>query len=176
MRTAAVLLLTFVAIGACAAATSDSTAGRTNGKEMFGRLGTLTGTWTATTANGHTQSVNFRYTAAGSVLVETWTLGGGRESMTLYALDGDRLLATHYCPQGNQPRLEYTGTDTSGRAQFHFIDGTNLHVPQRSHQQAFWIRFDGEQAFSRAETYVENDQPAGDAQDGEAVRYTRVTH
>ena len=146
-----------------------------DGRELFERLGKLAGTWSGTTSNGKTQHVNFRSTAAGSVLVETWTLGGGRESMTLYALDGERLLVTHYCPQGNQPRLQYTGMDDAGRAQFRFVDGTNLHVPGRSHQQAFWLHFDGERQFSRAETYVENDTSATAAEEGEAVRYSRDT-
>ena len=173
MRAAAFLLILAVT-GACAAETNESAVRPTSGKEMFIRLGKLTGSWSGTTANGHTHRVNYRYSAGGSVLVETWTLGAGRESMTLYALDGERLLATHYCPQGNQPRLEYTGTDASGRAQFRFIDGTNLHVPGQSHQQAFWLHFDGQQAFSRGETYVENDTPASDTQDGEAANYARV--
>ena len=144
-----------------------------NGRQLFADLGKLTGTWSGTTSSGKTQHVSFRSTAAGSVLVETWTLGAGRESMTLYSLDGDRLIATHYCPQGNQPRLEYIGTDAAARAQFRFVGGANLHVPGRSHQQAFWIHFDGEREFSRGETYVENDTPTAATEDGEAVHYMR---
>ena len=117
----------------------------------------------------------FRQSAGDSVLVETWTLASGRESMTLYTLDGERLLATHYCPQGNQPRLQFAGTDANGRWQFRFLDGGNLHVPGKSHQQAFWLKLDADGSFERGETYVENDAPsAADAPDGAAVRYTRV--
>ena len=145
-----------------------------NGRALFERLGALAGSWSGTTSGGKTHRVSYRTTAAGSVLIETWTLGAGRESMTLYALDGERLLATHYCPQGNQPRLVYTGTDAAGRAQFRFLDGSNLHVPGRSHQQAFWIRLDGTQEFTRSETYVENDDTgAAVPEAGEAVHYTR---
>jgi hypothetical protein len=163
-----VSLLAFAALPAPAPAAEAA-----NGRALFQRLGTLAGTWSGTTSSGKTHHVSFRTTASGSVLVETWTLGAGRESMTLYALDGDRLLATHYCPQGNQPRLVYTGTDAQGRAQFRFVDGTNLHVPGSSHQQAFWIRFDGEREFSRGETYIENDTAADTLDDGEAVHYAR---
>jgi hypothetical protein len=146
-----------------------------SGTEAFKQLGNLVGTWSGRTSSGGAHTVTFRYTAAQSVLVETWTLGSGRESMTLYALDGDRLLATHYCPQGNQPRLEYTGVDKAGRRQFRFRDGSNLHVKGRSHQQAFWIKLQEDGTFERGETYVDNDAASSDAaEDGEAVRYTRV--
>jgi len=174
MRTT-VLLILLVALGISGSMAAEPPGDTASGREIFARLGKLIGSWSGTTASGRTHAVNFRYTAAGTVLVETWTLGAGRESMTLYALDGERLLATHYCPQGNQPRLEYSGTDAAGRAQFRFIDGTNLHVAGHSHQQAFWIRIDNEQAFSRSETYVENDTPPDVAEADEAVRYARVT-
>jgi hypothetical protein len=146
-----------------------------SGTEVFRQLGSLVGTWSGHFSSGSAYTVTFRYTAAQSVLVETWTLGSGRESMTLYALDGDRLLATHYCPQGNQPRLQYTGVDNTGRWQFRFRDGSNLHVKGRSHQQAFWMKLQADGTFERGETYVDNDAASSDvAPDGEAVRYTRV--
>jgi hypothetical protein len=94
--------------------------------------------------------------------------------MTLYALDGERLLATHYCPQGNQPRLVFGGEDAQRRLQFHFVDGSHLHVRGASHQQAFWIRFDDDGSFERAETYVENDTAESPAEEGAVVHYTRV--
>ena len=144
-------------------------------KDVFKQLGGLTGTWTGHSANGRAYTVSFRHTAADSVLVETWTLGSGRESMTLYALDGNRLLATHYCPQGNQPRLEYVGADSHGRWQFRFVDGTNLHVKGSSHQQAFWIRVGKDGTFERGETYVDNDSVVTEAvTEGAPVRYTRI--
>jgi YD repeat-containing protein len=149
--------------------------GKTSGAEVFTQLGSLLGTWTGPSRNGGAHTVTYRYTAAGSVLVETWTLGSGRESMTLYALDDDRLLATHYCPQGNQPRLEYTGADRNGRWQFRFRDGSNLHAKGHSHQQAFWIKLHDDKTFERGETYVDNDEASAEpVQDGEAVSYTRV--
>ena len=146
-----------------------------SGAEVFRQLGSLVGTWTGPPRNGSAHTVSYRFTASGSVLVETWTLGSGRESMTLYALDDDRLLATHYCPQGNQPRLEYFGVDENGRRQFKFRDGTNLHAKGHSHQQAFWIKLHDDKTFERGETYVDNDAALSEpAQDGEAVSYTRV--
>ena len=146
-----------------------------SGRDVLRQLGGLVGTWTGRTDDGRPYTVAFRQTAGDSVLVETWTLASGKESMTLYALDGERLLATHYCPQGNQPRLQFTGTDAAGRWQFRFLDGSNLHVPGKSHQQAFWLKLAADGTFERGETYVDNDAPtAAESADGTAVRYTRV--
>lgn len=150
----------------------------TDAAAVFAQMKTLAGNWTGTFADGRRHGVRFRLTAGDSVVVETWALGNGRESMTLYALDGDRLLATHYCPQGNQPRLVYVGTDAAGHFRFRFLDGANLHVKDRSHQHAFWMAVHDAGSFERAETYVENDPTpeqlaAAEAADAPAVHYAR---
>ncbi len=56
--------------------------------------------------------------------------------MTLYHLDGDSLLATHYCPQGNQPRLKLSPVSTPNQLSFHFLDATNLSDMGDSHQHS----------------------------------------
>jgi hypothetical protein len=152
------------------AATPDAAA-------AFQRLTTLVGAWKGTRPDGHEHRVDYRLSAGGSVLVETWTLGAGRESLTLYHLDGTRLLATHYCPQGNQPRLQLTAVKDDGTLSFEFLDGTNLGVKDKSHQHAFWLRLDGEHGFTRSETYVENDSTPwrmAAAEPGAAIAYTRI--
>ncbi|WP_026802541.1 hypothetical protein [Arenimonas oryziterrae] len=145
--------------------------------DAFGSLTQLVGRWEGKFADGRVHSVSYRLTAGGTVLVETWTLGKDRESMTLYHLDGDRLLATHYCPQGNQPRLVLIDDGDPETLSFTFVDGTNLQVPGRSHQHDFWIRRTGETTYQRSETYVDNggDAAAERAATPDApVTYTRV--
>ena len=97
--------------------------------------------------------------------------------MTLYHLDGSELIATHYCPQGNQPRLQFVKIDESNKLHFTFRDGTNLRVKDKSHQHAFWIRFLGKNSFERSETYVDNDSTASEIAaitPGKAITYTRI--
>ncbi len=144
--------------------------------EVFAQLQKLGGDWTGTTATGRTFDVSYRLTASGTVLVETWTMGSGRESMTLYHLDGDVLMATHYCPQGNQPRLRYVPGVDPAKLSFEFFDGTNLNVAEKWHQHSFWLKLIGPDAFSRAETYIENGTTAPDpttSEPEEVVTYTR---
>ena len=78
----------------------------------FARLSGLVGAWNGTLPDGRVHAVSYRLTAGDTVLVETWTMSPTRESMTMYHLDGDALIATHYCPQGTQPRLQLEDSST----------------------------------------------------------------
>lgn len=143
----------------------------------FEQLTSLVGSWEGAFQDGRKHTVSYRLTAAGSVLVETWTLGPNRESMTLYSTDGSNLIATHYCPQGNQPRLRLVQGNDSTKLSFELLDGTNLQVQGKAHQHAFWLRIDGPNSFTRSETYVENGSTAAEIAQtsaGDAITYTRI--
>ena len=145
--------------------------------DAFKQLTSLVGTWEGRFPDGRAHTVSYRLTAGGSVLVETWTLGPSRESMTLYSIDGGDLIATHYCPQGNQPRLRLVAANDPTRLSFELVDGGNLRVPGKSHQHAFWLKVDGPSAFTRSETYVDNGSTPADiagAKAEDAVAYSRV--
>jgi hypothetical protein len=122
----------------------------------FARLSGLVGQWNGTLADGRVHAVSYRLTAGDSVLVETWTMSPTRESMTMYHLDGDSLIATHYCPQGTQPRLQLEASSTPAKLSFRLRDGTSLQAPERSHQHAMTLEFREDGSFARSETYVPN--------------------
>lgn len=138
------------------------------GLPSFERLKALVGKWHGRTPHGRDIGLCYRLTANGSSLVETWDLGDGRESLTIYHMDGDVLLASHFCPLGNQPRLALRRA-SAGRLEFEFRDGTNLDPAADPHQHSFWIAFQGPDAVVRSETYREG---AGD--ETEEVRYQRL--
>lgn len=141
---------------------------------VFDQLKSLQGQWRSSKADSKT-TVEYRTIANGSVLVETWTMSPTRQSMTVYALDGDRLLATHYCPQGNQPRLVLADTDASGVHRFDFLDGTNLQDPEGFHEHAFTVRIDGPGSLTRRETYIGNRAKYDPSQDrGDEERFERI--
>lgn len=54
--------------------------------------------------------------------------------ITMFHLDGDRLLMTHYCGAGNQPRMKATSADGKSIA-FDFVDATNLASPDAGHMK-----------------------------------------
>lgn len=176
LRAIAGALLSCASAGAFAQSPENVTAPPPTAQAVFDRLATLVGTWRGEFPGGRSHVITYRLTAGGTVLTETWTLSATRESMTVYAVDGDRLLATHYCPQGNQPRLAFARVDEDGRYRFAFADGTNLHRPGHDHLDRFWFSFEGPARFVRAEHYVPDvgDDPEAGIADAPVV-YTRVS-
>jgi len=137
-------------LAACLAGGAPATAGeQPPSAAAFAQIAAMTGEWQVREAASF--RIVFDATAGGSVIVERWMLGERTHSLTLYHLDGDRLLATHYCPQGNQPRLSATDF-ANGELRFAFLDVTDLD-PDESHQHdlAFAWRPDG--SVSRSEIY-----------------------
>lgn len=169
MRTSALLLGFLLAIQPSLGQAADGSA-----KAAFEQLKGLTSDWRAAKDDSSTV-VNFKLIANGTTLVESWTMSPTRQSMTVYTMDGDRLIATHYCPQGNAPRLQFTHTDTNGAHHFVFIDGANVQVPSGSHEHAFWIRKEAAGGLTRSETYIENNTTYDPASDrGEVQSFVRV--
>ncbi len=109
-------------------------------------------------------TIVFESTANGRTIVERWETPNGLHSMTVYHMDGDALVATHYCPQGNQPRLVSHGSDGPD-IRFDFRDVTDLDPGESyQHDLAFSPSDDG--ALVRSEVYL---GPDGQAEPG---RYT----
>lgn len=121
--------------------------------EVFKKLGSLAGRWREVNSTIH---VEYREAAQGSILVEDWSWPeSGIEALTIYFLDVDQLLATHYCPAGNQPTLRFTPTSNQCRYEFRFASATNLPDERTDHCKSFWIELIGTDKFLRSETYVE---------------------
>lgn len=102
-------------------------------EKAFERLSSLSGAWEAKRAGGGGTQISYRLIASDSVLLESWHGASGRESLTVYHLDGSSLLLTHYCLQGNQPRLRLSPSSTDNDLTFEFADATNLAKPTDSH-------------------------------------------
>lgn len=128
-------------------------AGEPSAREVFDQLKALKEDWRST--SGKT-SVHYELIANESSIVETWTMSPSRQSMTVYTMDGSRIVATHYCPQGNAPRLGLTRSAPDGTHYFEFMDGANLQEEGGSHEHAFWVRVESPDSFTRNETYISN--------------------
>ena len=109
-----------------------------NDDDVMSKLTALEGEWILLDENGQETGVigsSFRLTAAGSALVELMFPGNpdGHEMVNMYHADGERVLMTHYCAAGNQPRLEVRSTDDENRLELRFESITNLSSPEADH-------------------------------------------
>lgn len=117
----------------------------------FKKMTTMVGVWK--TEDHPALRIIFEPTAGGSVIVERWMVGERIHSMTVYHLDGQALMATHYCPQGNQPRLKMERGSTENRISFDFHDATNLKSLEQSHQHKLSFDFSKTEHVTRGEAY-----------------------
>jgi len=102
--------------------------------EIFSQLKSLVGVWEKQGATDSNFTISFELTANDTTLIETWNYKGRKHSLTLYHLNGKSLMATHYCPQGNQPRLNLSNDATLNNISFNYFDATNLESLEDSHQ------------------------------------------
>ncbi len=75
---------------------------------------------------GNSKATTIRVTAAGSSVLETIFPGEDSEMLTVYHMDGDDLLLTHYCALQNAPVLKFEKSDKPGEIKFVFLGGTNF--------------------------------------------------
>ena len=135
-----------------AVARAEETARQANVKRLEALKG-LAGEWVEVGKDGKpTDKVisSIRVTSAGHTVQETLFPGSDHEMVTMYHLDGDDLVLTHYCSLGNQPRLRAEpGTDVNKIA-FKFVSSTNLKSPDDHHINGLTLSLEGRDHFKAA--------------------------
>src|SRR5215470_13465360 len=105
---------------------------QSDAKKAFDQMKTLTGTWEGKTSSGQTGQVIYRTTSNGSALMSE-IKSGPEDMITMFHMDGDRLLMTHYCGAGNQPRMKATLSPDGKTVTFTFVDATNFASSDAGH-------------------------------------------
>ncbi|HEX8817334.1 MAG TPA: hypothetical protein VF753_17705 [Terriglobales bacterium] len=127
MKLARIAVIVVIALTAIAAfAESDA-------QKSFDQLKTLTGTWEGKTSQGMPVTVIFRETSGGSAILSEIT--GHEDMITMFHLDGSRLMMTHYCAAGNQPRMAGALSPDGKTISFNFVDATNVSPAQPGHME-----------------------------------------
>ena len=117
----------------------------------FARLAALEGEWRNAENPDSPLRIRFALTAGGTVLQESWFAGERLHSLTIYHRDGDRLVLTHYCPQGNQPTL--VQREDGPPLDFIFRSATDLDPASESHLHALSFDLTNPDRPIRRETY-----------------------
>lgn len=83
----------------------------------------------------------FRVVGAGSAVAETMFPDTSHEMVTMYHLDGDALMLTHYCAAGNQPRMKTRPGGGADKIEFEFAGGTNVDEKKGMYMRSLTITF-----------------------------------
>jgi hypothetical protein len=129
----------------------------------FEKMKSLVGTWLKTDESGKpTDEVVsvIKLTAGGSAIQETIFPGQPLEMVSLYTVDGDDLVMTHYCVIGNQPRMRAKAKNVGDELKFEFDGGTNLDPQKDKHMHSATLKFHGTDQIEIEGTAWENGKPA----------------
>jgi hypothetical protein len=111
---------------------------QSDAQKSFTLLKTLAGTWQGPVTtdppvkemgDGARTQVSLRVTSRGNALVHEMSEAGTADDptrndhpVTMFYLDADRLLLTHYCDAGNRPRMTARSTPDGKKVEFDFLD------------------------------------------------------
>ena len=122
----------FPLIFLAAALSVTSASAQTDAQKAFSAIKNMPGMWEGKTPEGQPLQVNFKVTSAGSAVMSE--ILGEHNMISMFHLDGpDKLLMTHYCTVGNQPRMQASVSPDGKTITFNFMDVTNLKSADDGH-------------------------------------------
>jgi hypothetical protein len=108
---------------------------QTDAQKAFTAIKNMPGTWEQKMPNGGALQVTFKVISGGSAVVSE--IVGKEDMISLFHMDGpNRLLLTHYCSAGNQPRMQASVSPDGKTLTFNFVDATNLATPDAGRMQS----------------------------------------
>ena len=120
----------------------------------FEQLTSLVGEWRGE-KDGAEIKLTYTLTAAGSALMEEFRPSKGPVMITMFTIDGDRLIATHYCSVGNQPHMatEAIMQPQVRRLAFSLTRVTGMKTPNDWHNTGLLMVFEDKKHLTQEWTY-----------------------
>ncbi len=137
---------------------ADEKAKTPKSNPAFEKLKSLAGEWQAKTDDGQSVQVTYKLVSNGSALVETLEMGkkGEGTMVTVYHMDGDNLMMTHYCSANNQPRMKAKAASGEIKSlTFSYVDATNLAPPDSGHMHGLVVTFQDKDHMTQQWTWRE---------------------
>ena len=120
----------------------------------FKQLTTLAGEWKAV-QDGTPVEETYTVTANGSALLVETKPANEAPMITMITVDGDRLIATHYCSAGNQPQMVNSAPgDLRQGLRFSLERVTGLKTPDDWHNTGLTIILDDNDHMTQHWTYL----------------------
>jgi len=134
-RQSLILCLALLTLAAPALAASKS-------QPEFDQLKSLAGNWEGPATDAKPAHINYQVVSGGTAVMETIQGKSAALMITMYHLDGDQLMMTHYCMANNQPRMRADAATSSPTSiKFKLVDVTNLASPDDGHMAGLTIDF-----------------------------------
>ncbi len=126
-----------------------------NSAIAFEQLSSLVGAWTGV-QEGIEITLNYTLTADGSTLMEEFHPIKGPVMLTMFTVDGDHLIATHYCSAKNQPQMatERITEPESKTFVFSLVRVTGMKTPEDWHNTGLEVRLQDPDHFTQNWSYI----------------------
>ena len=131
------------------------------GSQELQKMKALAGRWEGTTTTaGKTEpaAVEYSVTSGGSAVVEKLFPGTPHEMVSVYHDEGGKLMMTHYCMLGNQPKLALQGVE-KGVFDFELASGNSFDPAKDRHMHSLKLVFEGDQRLTQQWACFTNGQP-----------------
>jgi hypothetical protein len=128
----------------------------------FEQFKQLAGEWvSASDKPGHAGGgAVFKVTSAGSAVEETMMPGTPYEMVNMIHPDGDDIVLTHYCAEGNQPEMKAPGKVDGKDIAFQFVRAGNMKSIKDSHMHSVTYTFVDKDNFKTKWVNYEDGKPA----------------
>ena len=146
---AAVLVMTTAILGQPAAQGTSASAA------AFKQLASLTGEWEAI-QEGVPVKETYTLTANGSVVMSETKPADSEAMITMFTVDGDHLIATHYCIARNQPQMitRTVGDLEKDGLTFSFARVTGMKTPDDWHNTDLTMKLDDKDHMTQRWNYL----------------------
>jgi hypothetical protein len=148
------LLVPAVLVMATAMSGQPASRGTSESEAAFKQLASLVGEWQAI-QDGVPIKETYTVTANGTALMSETKPANSPAMITMFTVDGDHLIATHYCVAGNQPQM-VTGVpgDLENGVTFSLERVTGMKTPDDWHNTGLTVTLDDKDHMTQRWTYL----------------------
>ena len=120
----------------------------------FEQMASLVGEWKAVQGDTEIELI-YKLVADGTALMEEFRPANQPAMITMFSVDGDRLLATHYCSAGNQPQMATAAITEAPEKSlaFSLVRVTGLTTPQDWHNTGLVMILEEKERLRQEWTY-----------------------
>ena len=123
----------------------------------FDQLKSLAGNWEGKDSSGSHGKVTYKVVSNGSAVMETMQASNEPEMITMYTVDADRIVVTHYCSVGNQPTMQTAPSPAAnGKLDFSFVRLAGAKTPDEAHMVALSVSLPDKDHLTQTWTFLEN--------------------